>query len=83
MGTATASAGGPAAGGAKVPGLMNPGKTWAFAMVKNLPWNFPDHPGVKTSSSNAGGAGLVPGEGTKIPHASWPKGHNRKQNVRL
>ena len=43
METATASAGGPAAGGAKVPGLMNPGKTWAFAVVKNLPWNFPDH----------------------------------------
>ena len=35
-------------------------------MVKNLP-------------SNAGGAGLIPGWGTKISHASWPKNQNIKQ----
>ena len=28
---------------------------------------------VKTSPSNAGGAGSIPGRGAKIPHASWPK----------
>ena len=32
---------------------------------------------VKTLSSNAGGAGLIPGHGAKTPHASWPK---HKQN---
>ena len=32
---------------------------------------------VKTSSSNAGGAGLIPGQGIKISHASWPE----KQNI--
>ena len=30
-------------------------------------------PAVKTSPSNAGGAGLVPHLGAEIPHASWPK----------
>ena len=40
-----------------------------------------DFPGpvVKTSSSNAGGAGLIPGQGAKIPHASRPKNQNIKQ----
>ena len=28
---------------------------------------------VKTSPSNAGGAGSIPGWGAKIPHALWPK----------
>ena len=35
---------------------------------------------MRTSSSNAGGAGLVPGLGAKIPHASQPKDKNIKQN---
>ena len=26
-----------------------------------------------------GGAGLIPGQGTKIPHASWSKNQNVKQ----
>ena len=30
-------------------------------------------PVFKTSPSNAGGTGLILGQGTKIPHASWPK----------
>ena len=34
---------------------------------------FPGSPVVKTSPSNAGGAGSNPGQGTKIPQASWPK----------
>ena len=34
---------------------------------------------VKTSPSNAGGAGSIPGWGAKIPHASWPKNQNIKQ----
>ena len=34
---------------------------------------------VKTPLSNAGGEGSIPGWGTKIPHASWPKNQNIKQ----
>ena len=34
---------------------------------------------VKTSPSNAEGAGSIPGWGAKIPHASWPKNQNIKQ----
>ena len=34
---------------------------------------------VKTSPSNAGGAGSIPGQGAKIPHASWPKNQNIEQ----
>jgi len=32
---------------------------------------------VRTSPSNAGGAGSIPGWGTKIPHASGPKKQNK------
>ena len=32
---------------------------------------FPGGPVVNTVSSNAGGTGLIPGQGTKIPHAAW------------
>ena len=32
-------------------------------------WNLPGSPVVKTSPSNAGGAGLFPGWGTKVPNA--------------
>ena len=48
-------------------------------MVKFLPtlkcnhWDFLDGPVVKTSPSNAGVAGSIPGQGTKIPDASMPK----------
>ena len=34
---------------------------------------------VKTSPSIAGGVGLIPGQGTKTPRASWPKNQNIKQ----
>ena len=34
---------------------------------------------VKTLPSNAGGAGSIPGQGAKIPHASWPKNQNIKK----
>ena len=42
-------------------------------------WDFPGSPVVKTSPSNAGGAGLIPGQGTKVPQASRPKNQNMKQ----
>ena len=38
--------------------------------------DLPGGPVVKTSSSNVGGAGLIPGQGARIPHASWPKNQN-------
>ena len=34
---------------------------------------------VKTLPSNAGCAGLIPGQGAKIPHASQPKNQNIKK----
>ena len=34
---------------------------------------------VKTLPSKAGGAGLIPGRGTKIPHVLGPKNQNIKQ----
>ena len=40
--------------------------------------DFPSGPVIKTWPSNAGGAGSIPGQGTKIPHALWPK----KQNIK-
>jgi len=35
--------------------------------------DFPGGPVVKTLLSNAGGVGLIPDQGGKIPHASQPK----------
>ena len=45
----------------------------------NSYWDFPGGPVVKTSPSNAGGAGLIPGQEAKIPYASQPKNQNIKQ----
>ena len=41
--------------------------------LKVEPWDFPGGSMGKTSPFNAGGASVIPGQGTKIPHASWPK----------
>ena len=40
--------------------------------------DFPGGPVVKTSPSNAGGAGSIPGWGAKIPHALRPKNQKHK-----
>ena len=40
---------------------------------------FPGRPVVKTSLSNAGGVGLIPGQRAKTPHASQTKNQNIKQ----
>ena len=40
--------------------------------------DFPGGPVVETSPSSAGGAGLIPGRGAKIPHAWQPKNQNIK-----
>ena len=34
----------------------------------------------ETLPSNAGGVGLMPGQGAKIPHALWPKKKKRNMN---
>ena len=46
--------------------------------IKNS-WDFPVGPVVKTSPSNTGCAGLIPGQRAKISHASRPKSQNIKQ----
>ena len=33
-------------------------------------WDFPGGPVVKNPPYNAGDVGLIPGQGTKIPHAA-------------
>ena len=37
---------------------------------------------VRTSPSNAGGAGMIAGQRAKIPHALWPKNQNIKKKKR-
>ena len=41
---------------------------------------FPGGPVVETSPSEAGSMGSIPDQGTKIPHTSWPRNQNIKQN---
>ena len=41
--------------------------------------DFPGNPVVKTSPSNKGNAGSIPGCRSKIPHAPWPKKKKIKQ----
>ena len=56
--------------------MEGPGEQTDFR--SNL-WDFPGGPAVRTSPSNAGGAGSIPGWGAKIPHALWPKNQSIKQ----
>ena len=48
-------------------------------VLKEKLGDFPGGPVVNILTSNAGVAGLIPGQGTKIPHASQPKTQNIKQ----
>ena len=41
--------------------------------------DVPGGPVAETLPSNAGGAGLIPRRGPKIPHTSWPKNQNTEQ----
>ena len=50
----------------------------AELFFKNETGDFPGGPVIKTSS-NAGGADLIPGQRTKFPHTSLPKKQNIKQ----
>ena len=49
--------------------------------LKDTSAHFPGGPVVKSSPSNAGGAGSIPGQGEKIPHASWPQNVKQKQHI--
>ena len=55
--------------------LGNSLNVWKLNICKD----FLDSPVVKTSPSNASGAGSIPGQGAKIPHAAGPKNQNIKQ----
>ena len=48
----------------------------------NWKWDFPGNPVVKTSPSIAGGVGSIPGQGAKIPCASWSK-REKKRNTEI
>ena len=50
-------------------------------VLETTSWGFPGCPGVKTSPSNAGGAGSISSRGAKIPHALQPKNQNRSNIV--
>ena len=41
-----------------------------LSSIKSLSRDFPGGPVVKNPCSNAGDKGLIPGQGTKIPHDS-------------
>ena len=45
--------------------------------------DFPGGPVVKTSPSNAGDTGSIPGQGAKIAHASQPKKPKHKTEAIL
>ena len=55
--------------------MEGPGEQTDF---KSNLWDFPGGPAVRTSASNAGGGGSIPGQGSKIPQASQPKNQNIK-----
>ena len=50
-----------------------------FCYRLSLTGDFPSGPVVKTSPSNAGGAGLIPDKGVKIPHSLGSTNQNIKQ----
>ena len=41
--------------------------------LKNVNWDFPGGPVVKTSPSDVGSVDSIPGGGSKSPHALRPK----------
>ena len=60
------------------------GQSWkrrasVFGSYERKAGDFPGGPVVKNPPSCIEGAGLIPGPGTKILHASWPKNHNITQ----
>ena len=58
-------------------GLKAPDISCGFQTQKHR--DFPCAQWLRLQPSNAGGAGLAPGWGTKIPHALWTKTQNTKE----
>ena len=58
-------------------GKMKEGKGGAITVYRD----FPSGPVVKTHIDNAGGTDSIPSQGTKIPHATWPKSEKKKKNL--
>ena len=60
-----------------------PSKLYSLVFKRKVFGDFPGSPVVKTSPPNAGGAGLIPGWGAKIAHASGPKNpkHKNRSNI--
>ena len=46
--------------------------------LKIISREFPAIQSLGHYAFNAGGTGLIPGQGAGIPHASWPKNQNIK-----
>ena len=54
---------------------------WEIRRYQKKWWgDFPGNPGVWTSLSNAGSAGSIPGQGTKIPPVSLPRHQNTNRS---
>ena len=56
---------------------------WNITIQKYINKDFPGGPAVKSSPSNAGGVGSIPGQGANIQHALGPKNHNIKTEAML
>ena len=54
-------------------------EVFSLQFKENMEGNFAGGPVVKTSPSNAGCSGLIPGQGAEIPYDPWPKNQNVKQ----
>ena len=53
-----------------------------FLFKKEKPFrNFPGGPEIKTSPSNTGGAGSIPGQRVKIPLVLGPKKKKKKHKI--
>ena len=50
-----------------------------YSMKIKIWGDLPGSLKVKISPLNAGAEGSIPGQGAKIPHASWPKKKKQKQ----
>ena len=52
------------------PFIQFPKIACSYKLIENKSWrDFPSSPEINTLPSNAGGMGLITGQGTKVPHA--------------
>ena len=58
--------------------LLYSSNTPFLKFSQGLPWKSSGGPMFKTSPYNPRGAGSIPGWGTKVVHALWPKNQNIK-----